>query len=226
MAARGSAVQGRPNAARPAFFGDIEGGSALLVARDRRQSEGRLAGDVDRTLNAERQPLLHAGHDMMLAPEFERTIVLDQPGEPPIERARSGRQYQHLMGACPERFLDKRRLSPDAHDHGGHQRERPRVRPAHGSDQLRAGQRLHGGGGNNHVRNALGHGVDGFGRALIGLDPAGADGGEHGPHQRQDRPAIVDDGDNQRLELAAEGAMVQHWVTWSSRSNASVVNGS
>ena len=57
----------------------------------------------------------------------------------------------------------------------------------------------------------------GFGRALISLDAAGADRGEHGPHQRQDRPAIVDDGDNQRIEIAAEGAMVQHWVTWASR---------
>lgn len=226
MAARGSAVQGRPNAARPAFFWRYRGGSTLLVARDRRQPEGRLGGHVDRTLNAERQPLLHAGHDIMLAPELERTVVLDQPGEPPIERARGGRQHQHLMGPCPEGFLDERWLGPDAHDHGGHQRERPRDRPAHGSDQLRAGQRLHGGGGDDHVGNALGHRVDGFGRALISLDPAGADGGEHGPHQRQDRPAVVDDGDNQRIEIAAEGAVVQHWVTWASRSGASVVNGS
>jgi hypothetical protein len=45
---------------------------------------------------------------------------------------------------------------------------------------------------------------------LVGLDTARADGGEHGPHQRKDRPAIVDDGDDERVEMAPKGAMVEH----------------
>lgn len=57
-----------------------------------------------------------------------------------------------------------------------------------------------------------GHRVDGFGWALIGLDTARTDGGEHGPHQRKQRPAIVDDGDNKRIEITAKGAMVEHWT--------------
>jgi hypothetical protein len=50
------------------------------------------------------------------------------------------------------------------------------------------------------------------GWTLIGLDAAGTDGGEHGPHQRKQRPAVVDDGDDKRIEITAKGAMVEHWT--------------
>jgi hypothetical protein len=79
-----------------------------------------------------------------------------------------------------------------------------------GPDQRRTGQRLHGRGGDDKVGHRLRHRVDGFGRALIGLDVARTDGGEHGPHQRQHRPAIFDDGDGERVEMTAKGAMVEH----------------
>jgi hypothetical protein len=44
-------------------------------------------------------------------------------------------------------------------------------------------QRMHGRGGNDDIGNGLRHRVEGFGRALKGLDTARADGREHGPHQ-------------------------------------------
>jgi hypothetical protein len=95
------------------------------------------------------------------------------------------------------------------------------------------GQRLHRRCGNHEVRDALGHRREGFDRALISLDAPDADGGQHTPHQRQHGLAIVDDGDDERVEVTAISAMVQHGTTNpgppvdpTSTVGRSVVNGS
>ena len=43
----------------------------------------------------------------MLAPKLEWTIVVEQPVEPPGERARRSRKNKNLMGPCPQSVSDK-----------------------------------------------------------------------------------------------------------------------
>jgi hypothetical protein len=69
----------------------MEGKDRLLAGHASGERKARLGGHVDRPLEAERQALLHAGDDIMLAPELEGAIVIEEPIEPAVERARRPR---------------------------------------------------------------------------------------------------------------------------------------
>ena len=58
-------------------------------------------------MKIEGQTFLNACNDIMLTPELEWTIVVEQPVEPPGERARRSRKGQNLMGPCPRSVSDK-----------------------------------------------------------------------------------------------------------------------
>ena len=97
-----------------------------------------------------------------------------------------------------------------AHDHGGHEAERPSVLMAHGADELRTGDRLHGGGCDDEIGGVLRHGIECLGRAFMGLDAACADGREHRPHHGEHGPAIVYDRYDKPFEITSKSAVMQH----------------
>jgi hypothetical protein len=76
MASRGSPVQAAALVrCDPRLPGDVEGGSGLLVRCHGRKRKVWFGRDVDRPLKAERQPLLHAGDDIVLTLELVGAIV-------------------------------------------------------------------------------------------------------------------------------------------------------
>jgi hypothetical protein len=118
-------------------------------------------------------------------------------------------------------------------DHGGHQREWAGERVTHDLDQRSPAQGLHRRRGDDEVGNGPAHRVEGIDRTFISLDTPDADGGQHAPHQRQHGPAVVDNGDDERVEVTTIGAMVEHGtpnpgplVGPTSTIGSSVVNGS
>jgi len=97
-----------------------------------------------------------------------------------------------------------------AHDHGGHEAKRTGIFVAHGPDEVRAAERLHGGRGDDHVRRAPPHGRQCFLGIFVGLDPPSADRRQHGAHHGEHGPAVVDNRDKELVEVASERAMMQH----------------
>src|SRR6188472_1954977 len=61
----------------------------------------------------------------MLAPKLEWTIVVEQPVEPPGERARRSRKNKNLMGPCPQSVSDKTGPAMGAHNYRGDQGKGP-----------------------------------------------------------------------------------------------------
>ena len=69
-------------------------------------------------MKIEGQTFLDACNDIMLAPELEWTIVVEQPVEPPGERARRSRKNENLRGPGPQSVSDKAG-SPMGANYGG-----------------------------------------------------------------------------------------------------------
>jgi len=87
----------------------------------------------------------------MLAPKLEWTIVVEQPVEPPGERARRSRKNKNLMGPCPQSVSDKTGPAMGAHNYRGDQGKGAGALSAHGPDKRRASQRLHEVRGNQEI---------------------------------------------------------------------------
>ena len=146
----------------------------------------------------------------MLAPKLEWTIVVEQPVEPPGERARRSRKNKNLMGPCPQSVSDKTGPAMGAHNYRGDQGKGAGALSAHGPDKRRASQRLHEVRGNQEIGGRPSQRVDGFGRAFVCVNPTRSDGREHRPHDQEHRPPVVDDRHGKRGEIAAKSAMVRN----------------
>ena len=73
-------------------------------------------------------------------------------------------------------------------------------------------KRLHRGTGDDKVRQVGRHPIKRIDRALIGLDAARADRGQHGTYDREHRPAVVDHSNDELIEIAPE----RRDVAWNS----------
>ena len=135
----------------------------------------------------------------MLAPKLEWTIVVEQPVEPPGERARRSRKNKKAPA------LRASATRPGLPWARGPERSRRTVLTKAGP-----GQRLHEVRGHQEIGGRPSQRVDGFGRAFVCVNPTRSDGREHRPHDREHRPPVVDDRHGKRGEIAAKSAMVQH----------------
>jgi hypothetical protein len=138
----------------------------------------------------------------MLPGKLEGAVVVDEPVEPTIERARGNRQNQHLMRACPERSLTFGAMIMAGTSASGPELVRRMARTIAGPLK-----RLHRGTGDDKVRQVGRHPIKRIDRALIGLDAARADRGQHGTYDREHRPAVVDQSNDELIEIASERAM-------------------
>jgi hypothetical protein len=83
---------------RPRLHSEADRGRLLAFRRALQERVACFGRSIGQPMKIEGQTFLDACNDIMLTPELEWTIVVEQPVEPPGERARRSRKDQNLMG--------------------------------------------------------------------------------------------------------------------------------